>query len=167
MPYLHWETHRRRKQMAEVIEQVTSKHQEKRSHATEILTDELKRITDELITARAMSDPIVTQLNAAKKGDLVKSRSTLGEYLIQISKIYEAMDIEPDVRMLRDYLHEKPPLHSRRTLDQSYYWKLANTNKRDEDQVVYRATMQGKNISRTTRVVMVDQLWLYILDESM
>jgi hypothetical protein len=90
----------------------------------------------------------------------------LGEYLIQISKVYEAMDIEPDVRMLRDYLHEEPPMHSRRTLDQSYYWKLANTDKRDEDQVVYRATRQGKNISRTTRVVMVDQLWLYILDES-
>jgi hypothetical protein len=100
-------------------------------------------------------------------GAAVKPWGPLGKYLIQISQLYEAMDIEPDVQMLRDYLHEEPPLHSRRTLDQSYYWKLANTDKRDEDQVVYRATKQGKNISRTTRVVMVDQLWLYILDESM
>jgi len=173
--------------MASVIEHVTRKHRGKRSHATEDLTDEFKHITDGVMTGRANSDLIISKLRQeneaakAKKKNKTKrvkkkgeaknnpegsARSKLGEYLIQVSKLYEAMDIEPDVRMLRDHLHAKPPMHSRRTLDQSYYWKLANTDNRDEDQVVYRATMQGKNISRTTRVVMVDQLWLYILDES-
>ncbi|CAG8983892.1 hypothetical protein HYALB_00005531 [Hymenoscyphus albidus] len=95
-----------------------------------------------------------------------KERGPLANYLLQIAKIYDAMDIEPDVRLLRDHLHQDPPLHSRRTLDQSYYWKLQNTDNRDEDQVVFRATKEGKSPLRTTRVVMVDQLWLYILDEN-
>ena len=80
------------------------------------------------------------------------------------------MDIEPDVRLLSDNLHprdpEIPPLHARRTLDQSYYWKLENTDRRDEDQVVNRGTQAGNSIYRTSRLVMVDQLWLYILDDS-
>jgi hypothetical protein len=75
------------------------------------------------------------------------------------------MEIEPDVRMLRDYLYSKTPLHPRRTLDQSYYWNLPDTNMRDEDQVVYYETKYGTNIFRTPRVLMVDQLWLYILDD--
>ena len=168
MPYLHWETHRRRKKMAEVTKAITLKHDGNRSHSTEILTDEFKRIVEEqLKIARAMTDAAPQEDTTAEKDESSKKRGPLGQYLIQIAKIYEDMDVEPDVRMLRDHLHETPPLHSRRTLDQSYYWKLANTDKRDEDQVVYRATKEGKNIARTTRVVMVDQLWLYILDESM
>lgn len=76
------------------------------------------------------------------------------------------MDVEPDIRVLRDYLHKDPPLHARRTLDHSFYWKLPTTDGRDEDQVVYRATKRGKSVLRTSRVVMVDQLWLYVLDDS-
>jgi hypothetical protein len=168
MPYLHWETHQRRKKMAEVTREISYMHGKKQAHKTESRTDEFKRfVEDQLTIARAMTDRMPEKIMSSKKVlQPVQSPTLLGQYLMQISKLYEAMDIEPDVRMLRDNLHANPPLHSRRTLDQSYYWKLTNTDKRDEDQVVYRATKQGKNISRTTRVVMVDQLWLYILDES-
>jgi hypothetical protein len=77
------------------------------------------------------------------------------------------MDYEADERLLRDNLHVDPPLHIRRTLDQSYFLTLDDTAARDKDQVVYRATKQGKSIyCRNTRVVMVDQLWLWILDGS-
>lgn len=56
----------------------------------------------------------------------------------------------------------EPLLHIRRTLDQSYFLNLKDTSQRDQDQVVYRAT---KGTGNHTRVVMVDQLWLWVLDE--
>lgn len=58
----------------------------------------------------------------------------------------------------------EPLLHIRRTLDQSYFMNLKDTSQRDRDQVVYRATKWQGNLAR---VVMVDQLWLWILDERM
>jgi len=77
------------------------------------------------------------------------------------------MDYEADERLLRDNLHSNPPLHIRRTLDQSYFLTLDDTAARDKDQVVYRETREGRSFySMNTRVVMVDQLWLWILDDS-
>lgn len=74
---------------------------------------------------------------------------------------------EPDEKLLRKYLLNERPVHIRRTLDQSYYWTLKDTQTRDIDQVVYRATAKpGKNMEDVKRVVMVDQLWLWILDGS-
>lgn len=77
------------------------------------------------------------------------------------------MDYEADERLLRENLHLDPPLHIRRTLDQSYFLTLEDTGIRDKDQVVYRETRAGRSFhSHNTRVVMVDQLWLWILDGS-
>jgi hypothetical protein len=69
---------------------------------------------------------------------------------------------------------EEAPLHIRRTLDQAYFLTLADTSHRDKDQVVYRGTTPTKkeissnevSSNNVTRVVMVDQLWMWILDES-
>lgn len=81
------------------------------------------------------------------------------------------MDMELDERLVRRHLLSpdnkaaKVPealLHIRRTLDQSYFLHLKDTTQRDRDQVVYRATKKQGNLAR---VVMVDQLWLWILDE--
>ncbi|KAF3759987.1 hypothetical protein M406DRAFT_358672 [Cryphonectria parasitica EP155] len=59
-----------------------------------------------------------------------------------------------------------PPLHIRRTLDQAYFMTLKDTSKRDRDQVVYRATKTPWfKAGGVTRVMMVDQLWLWILDD--
>lgn len=82
------------------------------------------------------------------------------------------MDMELDERMLRHGLLPQdskfkatdPLLHIRRTLDQSYFLNLNDTSQRDQDQVVYRATQGRGNLPR---IVMVDQLWLWILDECM
>lgn len=94
-----------------------------------------------------------------------KKRSKLGQYLMSLAKVADAMDYEADERLLRENLHENPPLHIRRTLDQSYFLTLENTAVRDKDQVVYRETRAGRSFhTRNTRVVMVDQLWLWILD---
>lgn len=159
--------------MAEEIKKVTDKHLETRSHDTEDLKAEFIKLSEQikLRHARALTGfgtTIEPKKNQNNKSDPKKpqARAFLGWYLLHIAKLYDAMDVEPDVRILRDHLFQNPPLHMRRTLDQSYYWKLPNTDRRDQDQVVYRETQEGKHLSRTTRVVMVDQLWMYILDDS-
>lgn len=116
------------------------------------------------------------------------------------ARLYEAMNVYRDRKLLRTYLAMDPPLHPRRTLDQAYYWTLNTTKTRDRDQVVYRDTTAQPedfhvydpdkcswpdhvelnidvengdsggcrscrtNIRKVSRVVMVDQLWMWILD---
>ncbi|GAW18595.1 hypothetical protein ANO14919_080730 [Xylariales sp. No.14919] len=123
-----------------------------------------------------------------------KTESPLGKYLMAVSKLHEAMANYRDRMLLRKYLPENPPLHPRRTLDQAFYWTLRTTKQRDCDQVVFRGTTakpedfhgfdlkagkwpeehktQGPcpkctaSIQKLSRVVMVDQLWMWILDEN-
>lgn len=161
--------------MAEVMRKVTTKHQRELRKEFPHLNEELREKFAESVKraqikygSRAPSEPIVK-----KAASEPKKLSPWGEYLMSVYYVYDAMDIEPDMRALRENLHGSSkdhglpsPLHPRRTLDQSYHSKLENTGRRDEDQVVYRGTKAGKSIYRTTKTVMVDQLWLYILDES-
>ncbi|KAH6719497.1 hypothetical protein BKA61DRAFT_714014 [Leptodontidium sp. MPI-SDFR-AT-0119] len=175
MPYLHWESHKKRKKMSEEIQKITQKHLETQVHVTEDMKREFIKMSDQIRIqhARAMTFHNPNQPKSKGKEDEKEKKKPakpltpgpLGWYLLNIAKLYDAMDVEPDVRVLRDHLFQDPPLHTRRNLDQSYYWKLPNTDGRDQDQVVYRGTKEGKHISRTTRVVMVDQLWMYILDD--
>lgn len=82
------------------------------------------------------------------------------------------MDTELNERLIRRGLEPgknlERPLQIRRTLDQAYFLNLKDTSMRDKDQVVYRATrkpFRDPGNGSVTRVVMVDQLWLWILDE--
>ena len=127
----------------------------------------------------------------------VRVVNKLGRYLIDASRLYEGMSAYRDKKLLQKYLHEDPPLHPRRTLDQAYYWTLNTTKSRDRDQVVYRGTTARAEhlhrydfakrewpkhrenglghgdpcdecrdaIRKVSRIVMVDQLWMWILDE--
>lgn len=64
---------------------------------------------------------------------------------------------------LRPSSHTRtPPLQIRRTLDQFFYTTLDDTDSRDQDQVVYRHT---KRRSMTPVILMVDQLWLWVINE--
>ncbi|KAI2465954.1 hypothetical protein F4781DRAFT_371588 [Annulohypoxylon bovei var. microspora] len=124
----------------------------------------------------------------------VQVRNPLGQYLLDAARLYEGMSNYRDKKLLRKYLCADPPLHPRRTLDQAYHWTLNSTWHRDRDQVVYRHTttkpedfhrydhkarewadhegfgIKGQcdeckmNIKKLSRVVMVDQLWMWILD---
>jgi hypothetical protein len=94
------------------------------------------------------------------------------------------MNFYTDKTLLKNRLDLIPPLHPRRTLDQYYYWALKDIETQDKSQVVYRATAPTKHLSdqfaerdldcreclqdiRTVpRLLMVDQLWLWILDAS-
>ncbi|KAH6712755.1 hypothetical protein BKA61DRAFT_484150 [Leptodontidium sp. MPI-SDFR-AT-0119] len=127
MPYLHWETHRRRKKMTDIMKEITEEYHRDRPHVTESLREELAKSAEELYLkhARQLTDFLSLEEAAQKKVKPKMSkepnkRGELGEYLLQIAKIYDALDIEPDVRILRDHLHKDPPLHARRTLDQSF-----------------------------------------------
>jgi hypothetical protein len=170
MPYLHWETDKHRRKIAEVMKDVTQKYRkdlrEKFPHL-DLEREDIAKIAEK---HRIRYGSRVPSDNMVKRALPNHKRSPLAKYLLDVASLYDAMDIEPDVRLLSENLHPQdskiPPLHGRRTLDQSYYWKLENTGRRDEDQVVYRGTKAGNSIYRTTRVIMVDQLWLYILDDS-
>lgn len=88
--------------------------------------------------------------------------SKWGKTLLPKAIIYgTAKKADADEKLLRKHLLSERPVHIRRTLDQSYYWTLKDTSSRDRDQVVYRATKD-----QNPRIVMVDQLWLWILDGS-
>ena len=136
MPYLHWETDENREKMRSVIDDVM--------------------------------EPGTRTLKGVKISDLKLSK--WGKIWIPVAIKKRRQDLlateEADETLLRRYLKSERPVHMRRTLDQSYYWTLKDTERRDRDQVVYRATNKHDQIPRLPRVVMVDQLWLWILDGS-
>ena len=75
-------------------------------------------------------------------------------------------EYNPDKDLIMAYLFptnpgEIPPLQPRRTLDQYFYTHLESTSQRDADQVVYRYTLGTSE----AKIFMVDQLWLWILNE--
>ncbi|RYP33752.1 hypothetical protein DL767_004619 [Monosporascus sp. MG133] len=145
LPYLHWETSSRRAKMVQVINEGIQDEEE---------SPGLRRVVEEaakkIFEGRTKSTPRPP-----------KFKTLLGTYLMTLARVAEEMDYEADERLLREHVKADPPLHIRRTLDQYYFVTLDDTSQRDKDQVVYRGTRAGY-----TRVVMVDQLWLWILDEN-
>jgi len=108
-------------------------------------------------------------------------KAILGNLLRTAAALSETMDSYRESQLMTKYLHAQPPLHPRRTLDQYYYRALKCTGTRDRDQVIYRETTPEQHecdgpwtcaqckddVRKVPRIVMVDQLWLWILDESM
>lgn len=170
MHYLHWETDRGRTRSANAIKEAGKAQIPTLGEVVDEVTANEHSVTDQ-ITPHNRTDPTV------------KRRKGLAKMLFYAAKLAEAMDSHPDNQLIYKYLHQEPPLHPRRTLDQSYYGALKNTQARDRDQVVYRATtpqhhgcvkneQDGKcaqcqdDVRMLPRVIMVDQLWMWILDES-
>jgi hypothetical protein len=63
---------------------------------------------------------------------------------------------------------ELPPLHDRRTLDQSYFYNLRNVAHRDSDQVIGQNTLRKEETShdQSRKMMMVDQLWMWVVDNN-
>lgn len=95
-----------------------------------------------------------------------RPQSALGSYLWLAAKLFQLIDEAADWRLITDHLCAPSPLHPRRTLEQYYYWTAEDTTQRDRQQVIYRATRMRNDTEAIPRVVMVDQLWMWILDES-
>ena len=214
MPYLHWDTSRKRQQFAKEINRII--RQDERSAKEEVKEKKKTRQEQrEQQTGQPAPQPERQEtrqkldkqpfwnfsrrsgqgdnnLQADERGRLCISNK-LGQYLLDATRLYEGMTNYRDKTVFREYLTREPPLHPRRTLDQAYYWILKSTKKRDTDQVVYRGTtprssdfheydrenncwpdhkyLKGddcdfcrRNIQKLSRVVMVDQLWMWILD---
>ncbi|KAH7308289.1 hypothetical protein BKA65DRAFT_442771 [Rhexocercosporidium sp. MPI-PUGE-AT-0058] len=167
MPYLHWETYERRKRMAEVMQEEIQRDRKDRRGTRgnsrmqwETLLKEIgvKTAEDRHQTALFFTEAPEGSPTSKKKRNRSLRRSKLGEYLLQIAKLYNALNIELDIQLLRGHLFKDPPLHARRSLHQSYW--------RDEEQVLYRETQRGESFWRTPQVLMLDQLWLYVLDDN-
>lgn len=150
MPYLHWETSSRRARMTRTVQEVLNKDQH---------------------TSRAPTTVFQVWQKSEKAKPGEQPRKALANYLLKLAQVWQDMDMELDERLVKHDLLSRdskagkaaePLLHIRRTLDQSYFLHLKDTTQRDRDQVVYRATKTQGNLAR---VVMVDQLWLWILDE--
>lgn len=114
-------------------------------------------------------------------------RGVVGRILFCAARIAKLMVSYEDDELVSKYLYANPPLHPRRTLHQSlneYSNFLRDTERLDKDQIVYRATAGLKDPTRqqcskfcqcsdctsaratVPRFLMVDQLWVFVLDES-
>jgi hypothetical protein len=177
MPYLHWETDRRRARLAEVVRKYSKSRW---TPFAEVVDQKNTRVNISSVK-RTKSDGfpehITTIIEAAQGGYGPKKinlrsyqgQSLLGKVLLLAAALYEELDAYTDEKMVRRSLTSTPPLHPRRTLDQSYYWTLRDTRSRDRDQVVYRGCRKKaskdapcpqcqENARKVPRVIMVDQL---------
>ncbi|KAK0732283.1 hypothetical protein B0H67DRAFT_655694 [Lasiosphaeris hirsuta] len=177
MPYLHWETDRGRAQSAGAIKEI---EKQKLLRTMSEVHQLAHTQTNDTATAPVWVAPTHTGLGDPH-GDAEKAerRRALGQLLRAAAALLEAMDFHTEEQLMVRYLHAQPPLHPRRTLDQSYYGALKSTRARDRDQVVYRGTTPephacvgmdaceqcNDDIRKVPRIIMVDQLWLWILDE--
>ncbi|KAI0862286.1 hypothetical protein F4860DRAFT_123398 [Xylaria cubensis] len=141
LPYLHWETSSRRAKMAEIVDEV------------------IRPQGQEKVDQQSLAD--IVENKRKPTGKKPEYRHYIGNYLMAVAKVAEEMDYEDDEHLLRKSIRAQAPLHTRRTLDQYYFPTLEDTSLRDRDQVVYRGTKYG-----SPRVVMVDQLWLWILNDN-
>jgi hypothetical protein len=232
MPYLHWETNRRRTKFEKLMRNVTElrkNNDHSFNDAQRVRYDgqensRLARIpnsnyptredgkesasakpsamrvepTPGLATVQAaieaMGATLIDETFNRSESPIYKSSTltrvvlvpatVLGQVLYRAALLWDAMDCYNDQELVKSDLHNDPPLHPRRTLDQSFYWTLKSTETRDTDQVVYRETSPNKNFMHkgthcnagcyqchsdsrmVPRLIMVDQLWLWILGGS-
>ncbi|KAI0183039.1 hypothetical protein EV127DRAFT_353590 [Xylaria flabelliformis] len=210
MPYLHWETSKRREQFAREIDKIVlrkardlageeaeakTKRQEKRKSLPSSTMSKTKKQSRHVpIHEGQLEDmPEVVKAKMQDHRNEFKIKNALGRYLLAAANLHEGMTTYRDRMLLRDFLPQDPPIHPRRTLDQAYYWTLKSTKKRDRDQVIYRGTTATRdafhqydednnewpehaelnctdcgtcrtNVRKVSRVIMVDQLWMWILD---
>lgn len=111
----------------------------------------------------------------------VVAGTEIGQVLFDAAVLYEAMSTHREKSLIRKYLHADPPLHPRRTLEQTNEWTLSlSWHASARDQVVHRATRPKQldfhsvdpstkewrdRIRKLPRVMMIDQLWMWILDD--
>ncbi|KAG8159647.1 hypothetical protein KVR01_010284 [Diaporthe batatas] len=186
LPYLHWEMYGRKVRMAETIQKAIEASGQAPDAARKVKhlkSDIVMKLKARIREQHGKTFRKDENTNAGKKSlwDHVQveprfeNKSKLGIFLLKVARLWEAMDTEAEERLLMRGLvpqrvdeetTREPALHIRRTLDQSYFLNLEDTSERDSDQVVYRATRLPWHIpGNLTRVVMVDQLWLWILDD--
>lgn len=145
MPYIHWETEESRDKMAKIINSVDEYNQK----------EMLRRI------AAAADDAIAFYNRFLSDGNGLKTRN----FENTLFSHFHPADEERDQKLLERYLSHEPPIHIRRTLDQFHYYMTDNTDARDADQVISRY-VKRKYPESPVPIMMVDQLWLWVVDQS-
>ena len=161
MPYLHWEIEKRLLRMSKIVQRQTAEHRPEfgmrsfnfRSKFADIAGNWRIKVGQLAPTERIEREQWMPS-------------SALGKYLWFAAKLFEIIDEAADERLISEHLHSTSPLHMRRTLDQFYYWTVIDTTAQDQNQVVCHGTRSSSDPEATGRVVMVDQLWMWILDQS-
>lgn len=187
MPYLHWEVEKRLQRMNQFIQVAKSRkdHEDRlRRVGTNRYRGRLADVTQQKMITRHRQqqgniDRSSTTLTSfeAEHESVWSSRShkwrphtPLAKYIWHAAKLHQIIDEAADGRLIEDHLCSMPPLHMRRTLEQFYYWTAEDTARRDREQIVCRTTRhqngEDPDPEATSRLVMVDQLWLWILDDS-
>jgi hypothetical protein len=168
MPYIHWESYSRQVEENRLLDDIKEQS----------LKTRIWRSHDMLSAAK----------NWIRRPDGVgkPSPQNLGSSE-EPSRAIEKKTTDYDAELLDTYLFKPWPLHLRPTLSQYYYSYLADTPKRDCNQVAMRArsrklrqestftaklvnkeTQNSEDVSRPDRnssVIMVDQLWLWIVSQ--
>lgn len=173
MPYLHWEVESRLYRMNRVVkEEAERASKEDKRHGrrfrgkfAELVANRSRRI--ELLGPLRENTGREPDNGAEPTGRVRLKATALGEFLWHVAKLFELIDEAADERLITNHLFSDSPLHLRRTLDQYYSWTAEDTTFQDQKQVVCRGTRSSHDPEATARVVMVDQLWMWILDESM
>ncbi|KAL2263960.1 hypothetical protein VTK26DRAFT_3954 [Humicola hyalothermophila] len=176
MPYLHWETDRGRAKLAEIAKEASKRNLSSISDLVDRAKHQISHA--ETRDTLAPGSALHSQQPEPAMSEHIDRRTALAGLLRTAAALLEAMDLHTEEQLMMEYLHVQPPLHPRRTLDQAYYGALKSTGTRDRDQVVYRGTTPqphecigmdacpqcNEEIRKTARIIMVDQLWLWILD---
>ncbi|KAH8179959.1 corA-like mg2+ transporter protein [Sarocladium implicatum] len=167
MPFLHWEVEKRLYRMGQFAD-IAKRRKE--------VLDRLRRANTLRfkpgLAGVAAMQPQRPQTwydeeENSRRATYWKPRHPLAKYLWYVAKLYQIIDEAADGRLIEDHLFDDSPLHMRRTLEQFYYWTAPSTARRDKEQVTCKGTRaQNEDPDATARLVMVDQLWLWILDEN-
>ncbi|KAK4141908.1 uncharacterized protein C8A04DRAFT_30460 [Dichotomopilus funicola] len=168
MPYLHWEIEKRLVRMTNVVRK--TRYLNEKQFDLERVNKRKGTWNSVIERARAMAsrmDSTASEIEGWHDDSPPwRPQSALGSYLWLAAKLYQLIDEAADWRLINNHLGTPSPMHPRRTLEQYYNWTSEDTAHRDRQQVVYRSTRTRNDPEAIARVVMVDQLWLWVLDEN-
>jgi hypothetical protein len=85
---------------------------------------------------------------------------------VQFPNYADWANLPMGAKLLISYFWETSPIHDRRTLDQAFYYTapLKDIWERDTDQVLFRYLRDEGKPEGSRRILMVDQLWIWIID---
>lgn len=124
MHYLHWETDRARTRSAKVIKEASAAQAPSLADIAEKLKGNEQRNDRHSMEGRFSTSIPRSHISRHKNHTTAaakpeeKHRTPLGELLFVAAQLSEIMDSQADEKLIKEYLHENPPLHPRRTLDQ-------------------------------------------------
>ncbi|OAQ78569.1 ankyrin repeat containing protein [Purpureocillium lilacinum] len=149
VPYLHYETQRGFSAMSESISRMLPVRRRAKKTAKFNLPESDRNGEREDTAGHAPGPNPSERTSANRAPGMAMSPGALHDLLLK--------------GYLKSALGDVPPLQARRTLDQYFYTHLGSTAKRDVDQVVLRYTSKYAGVE--PKIFMVDQLWLWLLDD--